>query len=196
MNELQDRSRSYIAIRSFAERMAASVRSEFAALDPVPAEAHPKVRRIVEYWRSLMPGPGLLPGRRQFDPTAVPDLLNHLWLLEIVPDDPRRFRLRLVGGALTEAGAGLRKGQFFVESGTPEEAARAHARFSSMEKSRLIDWRRGPPALGYMEHVRELERVMLPLAADGRSVDMFLCLTVFYFAEGQAEGGASPADRD
>jgi hypothetical protein len=30
----------------------------------------------------------------------------------------------------------------------------------------------------------ELERLFLPLAADGRSVDMLLCMTVFYSLDG------------
>lgn len=170
--------------QSLAERMAASRRAEFGPDEPPPTDAHPKVRRIVRHWQSIRPGPGLLPGRRHFDPVQTPDLLNNIWLMDVVDDDPRRYRLRLVGGALVEAGTGIRKGQFFGDVGTPEEAVAAAQVFHHLERSRRINWRRGPSALGYMEHVRALERVILPMAGDGVTVDMFMCLTVFYYADG------------
>ncbi|WP_162914885.1 PAS domain-containing protein [Desertibaculum subflavum] len=171
--------------RPLAERMAASLRAEFGPDEPPPAAAHPKVQRIVRLWQSLRPGPGLLPGRRHFDPLQAPDLLNNIWLMEVVDEDPRRYRLRLVGGALVEAGTGIRKGQFFGDVGSREEAASAAQVFRHLERCRRINWRRGPSALGYMEHVRELERVILPMAADGVTVDIFMCLTVFYYADGR-----------
>ena len=56
------------------------------------AEPHPRIAELIRHWRSLAPGPGLLPGRRHFDPMKVPKLLPNIWLLEIVPGPPRRYR--------------------------------------------------------------------------------------------------------
>jgi hypothetical protein len=40
-----------------------------------------------------------------------------------------------------------------------------------------VSWRRGPPAFRFMEIWKTIERVMLPLAADGRAPDVMLNLT-------------------
>jgi hypothetical protein len=175
----------FTPLRSLDERLNAGRHHEFAPDAPPPADAHAKVKRVVELWQALRPGPGLIPGRQHFDPTQARDLLNNIWLLDVVADDPRRYRHRLIGGALTEAGVATRKGEFFGDLSTPEEAARATAVFRRLEQTKQLNWRRGPSALGYLDHVRELERVILPMASDGVTVDLFLCLTVFYDADGR-----------
>src|SRR5690242_1355091 len=68
-----------------------------------PATAGPEIVALYDYWRSKAPGEGLLPGRRHIDPVDIPRLLPNVWLLDVV-DDPRRFRVRLVGGALILSG--------------------------------------------------------------------------------------------
>lgn len=176
---------NWTPLRPATERLAEGVRREFEIGEDPPAQAHEKIKRIVRLYQSIRPAPSLLPGRQQFDPLEARDLLPNIWLMEVVPDDPRRFRARLIGGALTEAGATFRKGQYFSDVGTPEEAARTTAFFARLEQVKRIDWRRGPSALGHMEHVKELERVIMPMAADGTTVDTFMCLTVFYGSDGR-----------
>ena len=105
-------------------------------------------------------------------------------MLDVAPDDPRLVRVRLAGTALDRAGARIRRGEFMADRGSPEEREVAIAVFRDLRRTRRINWRRGPSALGYMEHVPELERVILPLATDGIAVDGFLNLSVFYFADG------------
>ncbi len=88
-----------------------------AATSKVPVEAsagepHPKVLHLIEHWRSLAPGPDLLPGRQHFDPMRVPSLLPNIWLLDVIPGTPRRFRYRLLGTRLSEAGIPGSKGDF------------------------------------------------------------------------------------
>ena len=172
--------------RSLTERLAQSRYAEFGVGEPAPPDAHPKIARVIELWKAMGQPDGALPGRQHFDPGEARDLLSNIWLLDVVADDPRRFRARLVGGALIEAGASLRKGQFFTDIGTPEEGQRNLAFFSNLAQTKRIDWRRGPSMLGYMEHVKELERVIMPMAENGMVVDMFLCLTVFYGSDGSA----------
>jgi len=41
-------------------------------------------------------------------------------------------------------------------------------------------WFRGKPRLKHKSEIAELERLHLPLAADGKTGDMILCLTVYY----------------
>jgi hypothetical protein len=156
----------------------------FAIADAVPAELHPKIARLVAYYRTLAPGPGLLPGRRQFDPMAVPALLPNIWLVDVVVDDPRRYRLRLVGTAVISSGAVTRPGQFFSDVIAPADARAAAALFDRVRQSRLIDWRRGRALFEHYKDIHALERVVLPLAADGDEVDMLMCMTLFYWTSG------------
>ena len=171
-------------LRPREERFALSQRAEFDADGDPPAGAHPKIVQIVRHWQSLRPGAGLLPGRQHFDPLAVPSLLRNIWLVDVVRDDPRLFRARLIGTAFGQVGARLRAGTFFEEVAPEAEAKVTTAPFRQVLDTKRINWRRGPSSLSHMEHVRELERVILPLAADGATVDMFLCLTVFYMSDG------------
>jgi hypothetical protein len=50
--------------------------------------------------------------------------------------------------------------------------------------SRAPNWYRGPPTLKHHAHVRELEGVMLPFAADG-CIETFLGSTLFRWQSGQ-----------
>lgn len=171
-------------LRPLRTLYAASRRASFGPDEEPPPGAHPKVVEIVRHWRSLRPAPNRLPGRQHFDPIRVPRLLGNIWLVEVVKDDPRLFRARLVGTALEQLGARLRKGEFFEDVAPVGEAQVTTTPFRHVLQAGCVNWRRGPSALSHMEHVRELERVIMPLAADGETVDMFLCLTVFYMADG------------
>lgn len=153
--------------------------------DEPPAEAHPKIAQLIRHWRGLAPAPGLLPGRRQFDPFRVAPLMPHLWLVDFVPDDGRRYRARLVGGALVEAGVQMRKGEYFVDFMTAGEAAMSVEAFDRIRRDKFVSWRRGPSALRQLKHIFALERTFMPLASDGQSVDMFLCMTLFYWNDGR-----------
>jgi hypothetical protein len=157
----------------------------FTADGQAPAEAHPRIQRLISYWRSLVPHPGLLPARRHFDPLGVRELMPHLWLVDVVPDDPRRYRARLVGGALVEAGAPIRRGEYFSDVMTEEEIRRSNEVFDRVAYEKVVDWRRGPSVLRKLKHVTAIERVLMPMAADGMTVDMLLCMTLFYWTDGR-----------
>ncbi len=156
--------------------------------DPrVPADTtpNPRIVRLIDYWRGLAPGPGLLPGRRHFDPMQVPDLLPNLWLVDVVRGTPNRYRYRLVGSALYDAGAPMRAGMFIDEMGDLIDQVAAHASNDQVVSSRQPEWRRGPPIIKHLKFVASLERVKLPLAEDGQTVDMILGMTIFYLLDGK-----------
>lgn len=76
---------------------------------------HPKVRALFEYWRSIHPGPGKLPGRAAFEPLAIVSLLPHIMLIDVVGQPPR-FRYRLIGTRMVDALAGDFTGQWLDEA--------------------------------------------------------------------------------
>ena len=66
-----------------------------------------------------------------------------------------------------------------METGFDTVSSRSRS-FVDAATNAQISHRRGPPRFRMNADTAELERIMLPLAADGRNVDMLLGFTVFY----------------
>jgi hypothetical protein len=147
-----------------------------------PPGAHSKIVVLHRYWQSLAPGRGLLPGRRALDPVQIPTLLENLWLVDIV-GTPRRFRLRLTGDAVRRMGFGLKPGEFLDDFMKEGDLPLRQFRFLA-ETGKPV-WFRGRAFAPHAKTVTELERLSLPLASDGVTVDVMLCLTVFYTLDGK-----------
>ena len=149
-----------------------------------PPGANAKIVAIYEYWRRIAPGVDLLPGRRHLDPADIPKLLPNVWLVDVV-GSPARFRTRLIGTALQQAGIPLSPGVFMDDAVPPalKETLLSHLRH--VAASRQPQWRRGRPYLPHATEVFEIERIFLPLAADGATVDMLLNLSVLYESSGK-----------
>lgn len=71
--------------------------------DPTPDEIFfsPISRRFYAYWQSLAARRGGIPLREDFDPTVVPALLPHLFIVEKIRDTGRFF-FRLSGTGIRE----------------------------------------------------------------------------------------------
>jgi len=159
----------------------------------LPSTAHPRIIALYHYWRSIEPAPGKLPGRRHFNPAAIPTLLPNLWLLDVV-GEPRRFLFRVIGSELARLGIPARPGDD-IEPLLPK--ARAPAVIAELERviaARQPTWFRGAALIPHGYSIAELERLHLPLAANGADVDVLLCLTVFYDQAGaEITDGPGPA---
>jgi hypothetical protein len=149
-------------------------------------EPHPKITQMIAHWRAMAPAPGLLPGRQHFDPIRVPALLPNIWLMDVVREARTRYRIRLVGGALIDAGAPMRPGVFLDEIGELTDQVSVHATLDTLAVNRAPDWRRGKPFIRHTRYITNLERVFLPFATDGQMVDLIMGVTVFYRSDGQA----------
>jgi hypothetical protein len=115
----------------------------------------------------------------------VPDLLPNLWLVDVVRGTPNRYRYRVVGEALPDAGAPMRAGMFIDEMGSLIDQVAAHKSYDEVVRTGQPEWRKGQPIVKHLKFVASLERVKLPLAEDGRTVDMILGMTVFYMLDGR-----------
>jgi hypothetical protein len=150
--------------------------------DLLPANCHPKLRRLLNYWESIRPAPGQLPGRQHFDPIDVPDLLPWIWLLD-VERDPLRFKYRLLGNEQVLAIGSNPIGQWLDEV-HPEFVTHPYYRdYVRLAVEGEASFRRGPPAFHTDKRFVSLQRLLLPLARDGRIVDMLLAVTVYMGAE-------------
>jgi len=146
---------------------------------------HAKIQRLIDHWRALAPAPGLLPGRQHLDPARIAALLPHVWLLDILAGPPRRYRYRLIGTGIIDAGTPVRPGDFVDDPKLSPQPASAARIIDAAVDCKAPDWRRGPPVVHHSKQVRELERVLLPLARDGVNVDMVLGMTLFYWTDGR-----------
>jgi len=149
-----------------------------------PLGAHPKIRAIFEYWKKASPSADVLPGRKHIDPVDIPNLLANVWLLDVV-GRPERFRIRLMGSVLKTMGMPGKPGDFLDQFHFHGGVSKGLEDFRVTVARRQPVWFRGDAMLAYHSQIFELERIYLPLATDGVSVDMLLCFTVFYMRTGQ-----------
>ncbi|MBV8538853.1 MAG: PAS domain-containing protein [Alphaproteobacteria bacterium] len=148
------------------------------------AEWHPKLRQLHDYWQRIHPAPGKLPGRQHFDPLEIHTLLPNIWLIDVIRPE-MRFRYRLVGTQITEA-LGDTTGRWLDDvhpdfhPGSP-----TYENYLSLANGGEPSWRRGKPVLmAYSESCVEIERLLLPLASDGLTVDVIVALTVMFGLDG------------
>lgn len=116
-----------------------------------------------------------LPGRKDIDPVEMRQFLAHTALIDVVEGaGPKKFRFRLVGTHIVDVHGTELTGQFIedVDVGESWQEALAICQYTTEN---------GKPAFQAGEYRRKsdearfnFERLVLPLAGDGRSVDMLL----------------------
>jgi hypothetical protein len=141
-----------------------------------PGASHPTLRFAFDYWLSKAPD-GLLPGRQHIDPMELRSILPNVMLIDVEPDAAGpKFRLRLIGTAITEATGRDLTGQYFG----PENQSG-----DTLLMQRLIGLvETGQPyfvaeKLNVPDRQHMLHRLVMPLARDGKTIDMiFACCVV------------------
>jgi hypothetical protein len=128
-----------------------------------------KLRQLHAYWQGKRDG-NRLPGRGDIDPIDIPKLMPDVALVDILRD-PLDYRYRLVGTRLVEMMGAERTGLRMRELFTPDAVA------GTVQLMEHLLVTREPLAfegrlfwLG-KEH-RAFHALVLPLAADGETVDM------------------------
>lgn len=144
---------------------------------------HPKLRRFLNHWRAIHPPKGL-PSRRDFDPMRIYDLLPNVWLLDVWPG-PFRLRYRLIGTRIV-ATIGRDATGAWLDEAHPHIArnARALERYRAVVDRHTPSWRRGPPRLWRHDDYGEVENLIVPLASDGRTVDILAVMTLLHGVDG------------
>jgi hypothetical protein len=143
----------------------------------IPEDSHTDIKALYEYWRSISPE-GRLPGRQHFDPSDIGALLPNLWLLE-VHHEPLRFWRRLVGSKIEEfAGQNLTNGWVGDRLDDARHSG-VHNVLADVVTQKRPNWRRGQSLICSEKKFVELERLYLPMAMDGETIDMILAITVF-----------------
>jgi hypothetical protein len=143
------------------------------------ASCDPRIAEAIAYWRRIRPGSGLLPGRQHFDPGAIPRLMPYLGIADVVRTPEPRFRVRAIGTRLTDTfGAGV-VGRYIDELTPGFETTRAGQDYIRVVSERVPIWYRGQQSIRVGKSFLPVERLFLPLATDGETVDMLLAVFVF-----------------
>ncbi|MDW3206523.1 MAG: PAS domain-containing protein [Alphaproteobacteria bacterium] len=142
----------------------------------IPIESN-VIRDALRYWNDRRPCPDSLPGRQHIDPTDIPRLLQSVWLLDVVRDDPdyprMRFRCRIFGGHFLDSwGLGM-KGRF-LDTVTQFAGSDGEEDLIATCESGVPRHYNGVPSVDPFTMVKQVEALMLPLASDGKTVDMML----------------------
>ncbi|HUL05827.1 MAG TPA: PAS domain-containing protein [Candidatus Acidoferrum sp.] len=149
-----------------------------------PVEAAPELQAFLNrpenaaflefygYWRRKGAG-RVMPGRADIDPLDIPRLLPNVFLMDVVPGTPRRFRFRLVGTRIAELEGEMT--DRFLDEFVPGAAGTAMARhYDETAEGRIsarhetLHWRK-------REYIN-YDVLLLPLSSDGETVDMLFGL--------------------
>lgn len=135
------------------------------------AIAHPKIRRIHDYWLAKRAGRPM-PSRADIDPLELKDCLGNLCLVEVIGDAPPRFRYRLDGSNLALATGFDMTGKFLDQM--PDERYRS---FVTAIYLRVLE-AKAPVFVANQEDWKgydlDVSSVTLPLSNDGARVDTIL----------------------
>ncbi len=136
-----------------------------------------ELQALLRYWLAVHPR-DRLPGRRNFDPAEVPAALGNLVLTD-VERDPYRFRIRLMGTAVVRAFGRDFTGMYLDEALPGVGNTVIHTDRVAVAETGLPNYRHGATAIPIKFDFAPIERVYLPLASDGATVDMILAMTVY-----------------
>ncbi|MEH6630762.1 MAG: PAS domain-containing protein [Halopseudomonas aestusnigri] len=126
---------------------------------------------LLRYWKGISPS-GALPGRQDVDPLNIPHILPYCELLDVLLE-PLDFEYRLIGTKIDAISRGKYTGLKVSEIPTQIAPSMMYELYSGVveQKSPV---RTVLPYIGEKSGIVEVECLVLPLASNGRDVDMLL----------------------
>lgn len=146
-----------------------------ASQQPLPTMTVPQLRTLCELWATKRNG-DFLPSRADFTDDDLRPWFGNLLLVDVV-EGAQKFRFRLMGTSLVDAACRELTGKFFDEADISGYEADVLEDYAEVVRTRgpVCRTRRYNPVPGtFMDHWRIYERLLLPLANDGRTIDKIL----------------------
>lgn len=131
-----------------------------------------RLRQLYAYWRSKSAG-GRLPSRADISPADIPQLLPYIFLID-VERDPQRFRFRLIGTQICQWAGRDVTGLYIDDPLYGDRGIRLGKQYAEVAARGLPLYTEQPAQRPERDYVF-YDRLVLPLAQDGRTVDMLLC---------------------
>jgi hypothetical protein len=128
------------------------------------------LRRLLQYWNARR-GARAFPRRQDIDPLDFWFMIDRVSLTE-VHDDPRRYRLRLVGGFWGRLVGFEGTGMWLEEWPHPNQRKLTEATYASLVAGRVPRLARRDAVVDYQSLRYEI--VLLPLSEDGSRVSMIM----------------------
>jgi hypothetical protein len=148
---------------------------------------HPFLATFFSYWLAIRPGADLLPGRQHFDPVDIGTVMSRVWLLDVVRDGVEmRFRYRLVGTKEVETLQQEVTGKWFDDVHPRLKETPAHLeRYRFVAAQGQPTYRKGAVNFAHKREHAHVENCLVPLARDGRTVDILAACSVLYQLDGR-----------
>jgi hypothetical protein len=128
------------------------------------------LRRLLQYWNERR-GARDFPARRDLDPLDIWYMLDRITLVE-VHEDPRRFRLRLVGGFWQRLVGFEATGMWLHDWPHPNQRALTEASYERLLAGRVPRFARRDTVADY--RALNYEIMLLPLSEDGSAISMIM----------------------
>jgi hypothetical protein len=149
-----------------------------------PEQLHPELQEFLDYWLSKHGPQGQLPSRAQIDPSEIPNLLTGIALYDVERVNTTlgyRFKYRLLGTRHSAANQGDFSGRYVEEVHYPDEAVPIIGAYCLIVERKLPHyWRRERVSRRDPSQNVPYERIVVPLANDGVTVNMLLGHFVFH----------------
>jgi hypothetical protein len=143
----------------------------------LPLDCSLNIRELFNYWISIHPGDGL-PGRRHFDPLPVFKLSDNIWMLD-VERDPLRYKIRRFGSALVSFTGRDDTGRYLDETLPNFQKSDSRKILAGVVENGRPIFRRDRALSAPEKDYVFAERIILPMAADGATVDVLLNMTCY-----------------
>ncbi|MGH6892215.1 MAG: PAS domain-containing protein [Dongiaceae bacterium] len=134
-----------------------------------------QLRLLAELWTSKRRD-DVLPSRADFSDQDLRPWFGHLLMVDVV-EGPHRFRFRLMGTSLVDAASRELTGKFFDEADITGYEPDVLEDYAEVVRTRapFCKTRHYNPTPGtFMDHWKVYERLLLPLATDGGTIDRVL----------------------
>jgi len=131
-----------------------------------------QLRELLSYWIDIHPEDGL-PARSLIDPMRMPKVLPNITMMD-VERDPFRLKFRLLGTAVTHAFGRDFTGKYFDEVFEEYEKSLGYQQRKYVTDTGLPIHFSGNGKLKYNLDYASVEWVLLPLASDGKNVDIII----------------------
>ncbi|WP_417453505.1 PAS domain-containing protein [Kiloniella sp.] len=141
---------------------------------PEQAAAEESFCRLYDYWRSVTPNGRMLPGRQHINPADITDLLGRIALVDVLhKENETQFQYRLWGSIMTEIMGQDCTGKFIHNLFSGKQLETIHHAFKSVVEFGCPHFCEVTWGVEDKEY-RKYKRLLLPLAADGKRVNMIL----------------------
>ena len=143
---------------------------------PLPI-SHPRLQRLYAYW-STKKGQRKMPSRADIDVLDLRYVLGNIMLVDVIEGSPPRFRIRLHGSNLSERAGYELTGKMLDE--LPESEFRRNVRQQWTEVATTGEPRQCRRDSSFDGRPYRYESIILPLSADGETVNMELVALIHH----------------